>query len=140
MRLPTSMRVVVEQFKQTLRLSRLYALNRYAKLIPPGPRYERFLYANGLICSRADDEEGNCHAGGNRHRAFNVKVPRRAPPNCGRNVPVLFGKANHARYREGWRPDMRGSQVHGPESTGGLWIRPFPVGRELCPLSSGSFV
>ena len=57
MRLPTSMRVVVDQFKQTLRLRRLYTLNRYAKLIPPGPRYKEAL--TNLRAARLDGKIKN---------------------------------------------------------------------------------
>lgn len=112
----------------------------HTKFGTSGPSDQRLIDTNGLICSRVDEEERDRHAGENRHRAFNVEVVRRAPPNGACNVPVLFRKANHARYREGWRADTRGRQVHEPESTGGVLIRPFLVGRDVCPLAGGSFV
>ena len=106
MSLATSMRVITDHFKQTVRLRQLYALNRYATLISPCPRHERFIDANGLISSGADEEQRDRHAGRKRHRALNVEVPSGTAPNCARDVPVLLRKANHTRYREGWRADI----------------------------------
>ncbi len=135
-----SMRVVIDQFKQTMGFRRLYALNCYATLIPPCPRHERFIDANGLIRSGVDEEEGNRHARGNRHGALNVKVAWGTAPNCARDVPFLMRKADYARDRESRRAGIRGREMHGPESTVGWSIRPFLVGRDLCPLARGSFV
>ncbi len=86
-----------KELLQLMGLRWLQVLNVNPELPPSCPCDKRLIEAKGLVCSRVDDEEGNRHAGANRHRAFNVEVLRRAPPNGARNVPILLGKADHTR-------------------------------------------